>query len=331
MQTAFGLSESSTRQVLRAACMAPSLFNTQPWLFRLGPDRIELHADLGRRLIGHDPGDRELRIACGAALFNLRLALQAQGVTPVVCLTPADLPDALAVIRTGPPTVHAHDDAELHEAIHRRRTNRHPFVDAPIPQVYRRVLTYAAAAEGADLHAVTTPTEQFELRCIIAAADRQQRDNVVCRAESEAWTGYRYGHPDGVPLAVAGPQPETQDPLAVRDLGERYLRVPHRGQEHPAEPHIVVLSTQMDGPDRQVQAGQALQRVLLTSTALGLTASFLSQPIEVNDKRRELRRLLADGRHPQAILHLGFAGPVTATPRRDPADLLLNNQVLAGR
>ena len=66
MRTALGLSESATRQVVSAAGMAPSLFNTQPWRFRLCPDRIEVHADPGRRLIGHDPEDRELRIACGA-------------------------------------------------------------------------------------------------------------------------------------------------------------------------------------------------------------------------------------------------------------------------
>jgi hypothetical protein len=68
--------------------MAPSLFNTQPWRFRLCPDRIEVHPDLGRRLIAHDPEDRELRIACGAALFNLRLAVHAQGITPVVTIDP---------------------------------------------------------------------------------------------------------------------------------------------------------------------------------------------------------------------------------------------------
>ena len=88
MPTALGLSESATRQVVSAAGMAPSLFNTQPWRFRLCPDRIEVYPDLGRRLIAHDPEDRELRIACGAALFNLRLAVHAHGVTPVVCLTP---------------------------------------------------------------------------------------------------------------------------------------------------------------------------------------------------------------------------------------------------
>ena len=67
--------------------------------------------------------------------------------------------------------------------------------------------------------------------------------------------------------------------------------------------------------------------MLLTATALGLTASFFSQPVEVIDERRELRRLLADGRHPQAVVRLGFGAPVAATPRRDPADLLLPEPV----
>jgi len=48
MRTAFDLPESATRQVVSAAGMAPSLFNTQPWRFRLRPDRVEVHADLGR-------------------------------------------------------------------------------------------------------------------------------------------------------------------------------------------------------------------------------------------------------------------------------------------
>jgi hypothetical protein len=165
------------------------------------------------------------------------------------------------------------------------------------------------------------------LRCIIAAADQRQRDDVVCRAEMEAWTGSRNGHPDGVPLTAAGPKPEPQDPWAFRDMGNGFARVRSRGEDFEVEPFVVVLSTRMDGPGCQVQAGQALQRVLLTATALGLTASFLSQPIEVSDERRELRRLLADGRHPQALLRLGFGAPVAATPRRDAADLLLPEPV----
>lgn len=53
--------------------------------------------------------------------------------------------------------------------------------------------------------------------------------------------------------------------------------------------------------------------MLLTATALGLTASFLSQPIEVAEQRRRLRQLLADQMHPQAILRMGFSPPATTT------------------
>ena len=265
MSTALGLSESATRQVVSAAGMAPSLFNTQPWRFRLCPDRIEVHADLGRRLIGHDPEDRELRIACGAALFNLRLALHAHGVTPVVTIEPGDLPDALAVVRRGPATVQSRDDAALYQAIKHRRTNRHPFLDAPMPEAYRRVLTYAAAAEGADLRTITTPAERFELRCIIAAADQRQRDDVVCRAELEAWTGDRHGHPDGVPLAAAGPETRTPGPVGVPGHGKR-LRpgpVPGRGlrgrtvRRGPLHPDG---RTRLPGPGRSGTATRAADR-----------------------------------------------------------------------
>ena len=95
-------------------------------------------------------------------------------------------------------------------------------------------------------------------------------------------------------------------------MGNGFARVRSRGEDFEAEPFVVVLSTRMDVPGCQVQAGQALQRVLLTATALGLTASFLSQPIAVTEQRRQLTTLLANRLHPQAILRLGFSPPVTA-------------------
>jgi len=44
---------------------------------------IELWADPERRPPAADPVGREHRVACGAALFNLRLALHGRGIRPV--------------------------------------------------------------------------------------------------------------------------------------------------------------------------------------------------------------------------------------------------------
>ena len=65
------------------------MHNTQPWRFRYLPARqtIELRADPARRLRFSDPAGRAVHIACGAALFNLRLA--------VLCTPSSTRPDWL--------------------------------------------------------------------------------------------------------------------------------------------------------------------------------------------------------------------------------------------
>jgi hypothetical protein len=61
--------------LLRYAVLAPSGHNTQPWLFKISGDQVELYADRSQALPVVDPEDRELTISCGAALSHLCIAL----------------------------------------------------------------------------------------------------------------------------------------------------------------------------------------------------------------------------------------------------------------
>src|SRR4051794_6248000 len=103
-----GLAGAELQDVLQAAVPAPPLHKPPPRRFPVTADSIELHADPERRLRVADPSMRELRIGCGAALFNLRLALIGHGVRPLVTVLPDPTdPELLAVIRRGgsrPPT-----------------------------------------------------------------------------------------------------------------------------------------------------------------------------------------------------------------------------------
>jgi hypothetical protein len=63
------------RFAVRYAILAPSSHNTQPWRFVSGGRELLICADRTRSLPNIDPFDRELIISCGAALFNLRVAL----------------------------------------------------------------------------------------------------------------------------------------------------------------------------------------------------------------------------------------------------------------
>ncbi|HET9256253.1 MAG TPA: hypothetical protein VFO16_13795 [Pseudonocardiaceae bacterium] len=72
--------------------------------------------------------------------------------------------------------------------------------------------------------------------------------------------------------------------LALRAQGIRPLvtllpgghRVGIDGSE--PDPFLVVLCSFHEGPLAELQAGQALQHILLTVTSLGLSVSFQSQP-----------------------------------------------------
>jgi hypothetical protein len=271
---------------------------------------IELWADPERRLAAADPTGREQRLACGAALFNLRLALHGLGVRPLVTLhVDEDHPDLLASVRFGVP---------------KRHTNRLPFTDEPVTSGERAALHKAAMEEGAWLHMVEDERERSALARLAAEAHAVQRADPAYQAELALWTAATPDSDDGVPARTGEWHPGAHERWVMRDFtGGRGRSNTSAGIPFESEPAIAVLTSYAFGPYGDVNAGQAMQRVLLTATAEGLTASFLSQLIEVERAREELRRLIGGPRGPQVVLRIGRGWPVPATPRRSVDDLLL--------
>ncbi len=70
------------------AVWAPSVHNTQPWRFTAAGQQVSLYADADRGLAVADPDGREMMISCGAALFNVRLALRSLGYIPETRVLP---------------------------------------------------------------------------------------------------------------------------------------------------------------------------------------------------------------------------------------------------
>ena len=60
----------TVRSALMLAAAAPSVHNSQPWRWVVGPRSVHLYADLSRRLPATDPQGRDMIVSCGAALHH---------------------------------------------------------------------------------------------------------------------------------------------------------------------------------------------------------------------------------------------------------------------
>jgi nitroreductase len=317
--TSIGLLDADqVKSVIGAAVLAPSTHNTQPWRFRCTPAGIELHADPDRALPAADADQRELLLSCGAALFNLRTTIHALGTHPATTLLPRrDDPTLLALVR--PFAARRPDPRLVHlaDAIPRRHTNRTPFETAVIPASVVAELRHAAEVEQAWLPRLAAP--QLEsLRELVHKGHQVQISDPAFLAEWRYWTARAPGSRDGVPEYAAGATPSDNSGWVLRDFGTR-----RRDRADHSEPLVVVIGSFTDTRTDRLRAGQAMQRVLLTATAAGLDASFISQPVEVPAVRTELRQLLGGGLWPQIVLRVGRGAPAPWTPRRSLEDVLI--------
>jgi nitroreductase len=312
--TAVELTHDVFLAAAEAAGRAPSLHNSQPWRFRLRAGAMEVLADPARRLPVADPTGWGVRIACGAAVFNARLALAVRGTPVEVRLRPDPAePDVLARLCPLPARPATLAESTLHAAIARRRSNRRPFADALVPAPARVRLLAAARDEGAWLDLLVGAGPLTAIGEIARAADRVLNRDPDYRAEIAAWRRLDGGAGDGVPVSAGGPSPESYDLLAVRDFGGP-PRAP--GRDFETDPLVAVLGTPGDTPIDQIIAGQALQHVLLSATDAGLSSSMLSQAIEVSSARDRLRTALGRSGSPQMVIRIGYGEPAPATPRR---------------
>ncbi|MFL6070513.1 MAG: Acg family FMN-binding oxidoreductase [Actinomycetes bacterium] len=321
--TAEHIAPALVRQLITAAVAAPSVHNTQPWLFRVDGDCVHVLADSSRQLTAQDPEGRALFMSCGAALLNLRLAAEHYGHTGTVTAFPSDNdPWHIATLDLeGKVQPRAMVD-ELFAAIPHRHTNRMPYEDRPVPPAVLDALTEAVRQENADLYAVNEPLERRRLVDLIHDADAAQDPQVM--AESSRWTGVDDASPDGVPAEALGPLPK--DPgTPHRDLAPGRM-ISGRGFavfEH--DPTLAVLTTTHDDRTAWVTAGQALQRVLLAATVEGLVATFANQPLEAPQLRWLVRDPDQPIGYPQMLFRLGYAPAAPATPRRPIEDVILTS------
>jgi hypothetical protein len=335
-RTGAGRVGPGTRSLARAATdalRAPSIFNSQPWRWRISGASADLRADRSRQVTAVDPDGRLLIMSCGAALHHARIALAAAGFAATVSLLPDPTdPDLLATISLGEATTPELDALRLYRSMSLRHTDRRPFAETPVPSDALDRLGEAAESAGAHLH---LPRPQSVVSLTVAAehAAAVERNDRAYRAALATWVDRPAADGDGVPADTA-PQPAAR-PVAMRDFTQTEPTGPTgAGRAAVCEPHpladrfarYVVLFTDGDGPRDWLLAGAGLSAVLLEAAADGLAASPMSDLVEVPAARLLLSDLLGHVGYPAMAVRVGMPAPAAratvATPRRQADDVV---------
>lgn len=338
--TAFrGHGGAGPSELVRAAVLAASPHNTQPWLFELHADRIDVFSDPSRSLGDMDPFRREMHIGLGCAVENLALAAGATGWAPRVELGAGRLPlfeaveteqargpgraaprpTRVATVRLDPGGA----ESPLAQAIAERHTNRGPYRAQRVPAAALRELS-SLNGDRSELELVwlehPDQRERFAAHTL-RATEIIARDASMIE-DSDAW--FRLTpeairtHRDGLTLDAMGLGPllTAAGKLLPRPSPERthedWLRVT-RDVHLAGDPMTGVIAVR-DRHDlgATLRAGRLWQRMQLWATARGIAMHPLNQVPEVIDREHQLGRAPGMERSFAEALRLGDWQPTFA-------------------
>lgn len=312
---------ATIRSALSLAVRAPSVHNTQPWLWRVGESSLHLYANTAVRLQRTDPDSRDLTLSCGAGLNHCVVALAALGWGSKVHRfpNPADSSHVASI------ELHRYKPAEadisLAAAIPRRRTDRRHYSSWPVAHGDIVLMGARAARAGVMMRRLN---ELDDFRRLVAQAAWQHANDAEYQFEQMMWSG-RHAETTGVP-ATSTPEPNPSDALPARHFAGPALLQDPAANTNDDNAVVIALGTAEDDDVSRLRAGEATSLILLTATALGLASCPITEPLEVAETRSVLQRDIfgSDG-YPQMLLRIGWAplnsDPLPPTPRKSIADV----------
>lgn len=275
-------SDPTSLGTVAATIFAANPHNTQPWIFHVTSDSVEVYTDPTRRTGTLDALEREQHIGLGCALENLVLAAAARGFQPVVILIP-DAADAthVATVRL---TAGIRVTSTLHDAIADRHSNRGPYTATAVPaDVLASLGSVTAGIDGVDVRWFTSPADRTALGALLIAATETIVDDVDQSKDSYAWLRMTRDqvdtHRDGLTLDTQGLGPLILAmakilPATSRAAGDSFWLDQTR-TVHTATAAAYGMITVADPTDSTLQlvGGRLLQRIHLAATVAGLGRS----------------------------------------------------------
>jgi hypothetical protein len=317
-------------ELVRAATLAASGHNTQPWQFAIKDNAIDIHPDYRRRLPVVDPLDRELWMSLGCALENLLIAARAAGYAPEVTYPdPADF----IHIRLTQDTAQA---SPLLAAIPLRQNTRSAYDGQLIKNDDLKQVQAVPVEPGVTLRFVLNPTE---LETVVAYVDRGNLSQYADKAfVDELIHWLRFNQKEALAALDGLYSPCSGNPQVPRWLGKMVVGGTKPRQQADADAKklrssagAVIIASESDDKTAWVRTGQVYERLALQMTALDIKSAFLNQPIEVAAIRGQFQNAIGLGNAlPQLLIRFGYAKSMPQSLRRPVEQVLIAAQQIQG-
>jgi nitroreductase len=345
-------SNDGSLALVRAAILAASPHNTQPWLFKVTNSSIELYIDTQRNVGALDPYLREEHIGMGCALENLMLAAAANGYSATVTLIPGKLgpipaepkPELLARVDLAMGT---REESELYDAIPRRHTNRSAYIpQKPIPTQFVDTLRRLAGDDpDVKIFFFTAEAERKKIVEISSAANTEIYSDLEVDRGSDRWIRIHWSEVqkfrDGLTLDAFGQPPIATAVMKIMPLWMLKWVVSRGAKDGYSRlmlsaPLIGIIAVH-DRYDREhcLRAGRIWQRAHLLATARDLAGRPCNESVEMIDHEKAMGRparragLLAEVLgdttwQPTFVFYMGYPTlPARASPRRPIENVVL--------
>jgi hypothetical protein len=335
---------TSPLDLVRAAVLAASAHNTQPWVFRISPEGIDLIAITSRNIGAVDPLRREMYISLGCALENLVLAARASGHSPTVTVLPrADDPihAARVTLGTGQP-----DISSLYRAIPGRHTHRGRYERRAVPPDVMTAIERLADVPEVKVIWWTGSGAMKAFGDLTVRATEALAADAEQAADDYRWFRGRWReiqrHRDGITMDATGL------PFAIRTLAKVLPDSPGQYRagfvRSTRDTHVataaafgaLVVRNPLDNVQR-IQAGRVWQRIHLWATTQDVAMQPLNQAVERAEREQTaglrpefgaaLEQLLPE-RGWSAVMPFRIGYPTAValkSPRRRAADVVISS------
>jgi hypothetical protein len=350
---------SHVETLLRAAVLAPSGDNLQPWQFIVDSNDSTMHVcvDQSRDRSPMNAGQRMARLACGAAIENILRTASYNGWH--IDLETYDHPWRLATLRL---TEHPIGVGRIEDLLTLRRTNRSLYDGTSLSgEVIRRLNAATSSSRIGKTEWITDRERINAFADLVGDADAamfREKDFFTAFSDSICFGAAAPMTNRGLAIESLGLTPLEKAMLPVmRELPKAVLhsRVAAKGFRGRAAKLVrsasclCAIISNVTSYDSDVEVGRELQRTWLTLTSLGFDVqpmmslpvissaarheqwSFLEEAASLGQRCARLLLGIPDDVEVRALLRLGHARSVTPKASRLPiaASVVTNEAVPA--